>query len=107
MRLSLIGPKSMERFESPLHRNTLAELKDPHHDWHSGGSGGATVEETDGGNVVVRAFTGARTLAKGQSMELTFELLLTPCVRLNTSAHFGNQGRYFQYSHSNSLQHLP
>ena len=26
-------------------------------------------------------------------------------VRLNTTSHFGDQGRYFQYSHSNQLPH--
>lgn len=58
-------------------------------------SGGANISEADGGVAKVIAYTGVR-LEKAASFR--FELLLTPSVRLNTTAHFGDQGRYYQYS---------
>ena len=45
--------------------------------------------------------------ATSTSASFKFELLLTPCVKLNTTSHFGDQGRYFQYSSDSHASPLP
>lgn len=45
--------------------------------WNNGGKGGCDVIE-QGDTVLVRAYTGERTLAPGEELELRFRLLITP-----------------------------
>ena len=85
VRLRLTG--SAPGFESPQHLMTASDIPDG---WHNGGHGGAVV----GADGSVRAFSGARALRAGESVELRFELLLTPCKPLVPSAHWGM--RYYQ-----------
>ena len=61
-------------------------------------SGGVRIREGDSGSTNVTAFRGAKANLSTTGLTFKFELLLTPCVRLNTTSHFGDQGRYFQYS---------
>lgn len=62
-------------------------------------SGGMRVAVNAAGTNVT-AFRGANATVSSSAagMSFKFELLLTPSVRLNTTAHFGNQGRYWQFS---------
>ena len=70
-------------------------------------SGGVRIRK-GGVSTNITAFRGAKTtLSSTTGLSFKFELLLTPCVRLNTSRHFGDSGRYFQYSHSNQLPGNP
>ena len=63
-------------------------------------SGGANVSSpTDEGVVEVTAFRGS-PIPTNTMLEFSFELLLTPSVSLNTSAHFGDLGRIYQYEPS-------
>ena len=64
----------------------------PYKDWSNNGSGGCVIEEKDG-NVVLRAFTGAKTVEAGQTLHFNFGLLITPLKPLDNE-HW-NQ-RYFQ-----------
>jgi len=67
------------------------QLKPPE-SWHNGGRGGCRISESDG-RVLVRAFSGARTLEKGQSLRFEFALLVTPVKPLDAAAHF--RTRYY------------
>ena len=64
-------------------------------------SGGVRVRGSGTENVSIAAYTGAKMTIPKDGLSFKFELLLTPCVRLNTSAHFGIQGRYWQFSCTN------
>ena len=86
VRLRLTG--ATEAFESPQHLLSAADLERTA--WHNGGLGGAAVSR--GG--VVRAHSGVRTLRAGESIAFTFELLLTPCKPLDTTAHW--RQRHYQ-----------
>ncbi len=59
--------------------------------WSNGGKGGCTVTE-EGDVVLVRAYSGERTLKQGENIEFRFGLLITPVKPLDPD-HF-NQ-RYF------------
>jgi hypothetical protein len=61
--------------------------------WHN--TEGIRVTVGDAGSNVT-AYRGAKASLSASSAPLTFkfELLLTPSVSLNTTAHFGDQGRY-------------
>ena len=61
--------------------------------WHNGGRGGAVVAE-QGEAVVLRAFSGPRSLKAGQEVEFRFGLLITPVKPLDP-AHW--KWRYYHY----------
>ena len=63
-------------------------------------SGGVHVGLAEGA-VNLTAFRGAKASVGSAGLSFKFELLLTPCVQLNTTAHFGAQGRYWQFSCTN------
>lgn len=52
--------------------------------WGNNGRGGVVVEPARDGRVVVRAYTGPRTLAAGEALDFIFELYLTPFRVLDT-----------------------
>lgn len=55
--------------------------------WHNNGKGGCRVRKnTDG--LVFTAFTGSRTLKKGESLTLRFSLLPSPLKPLDSDAHW-------------------
>lgn len=64
----------------------------PYKDWSNDGLGGCLIEER-GDDVVMQAFTGAKTVTAGQKLHFNFGLLITPLKPLDNS-HW-NQ-RYFQ-----------
>jgi len=59
--------------------------------WVNGGRGGCTVTE-EGDAVVIRAFSGKRTIEAGQELHFHFGLLVTPVKPLDRG-HWGN--RYY------------
>jgi hypothetical protein len=63
--------------------------------WHNGGKGGCTVSETGGSQVLVRAYSGERTLAAGEAITFEFALLITPVKPLDTARHF--RERYYHH----------
>ncbi|MEN6536359.1 MAG: glycoside hydrolase domain-containing protein [Bryobacteraceae bacterium] len=50
--------------------------------WSNGGQGGCSIQE-EGDRVVLRAYTGARTLPAGEELVLRFGLLITPVKPLD------------------------
>ena len=60
--------------------------------WDNGGKGGCTVTEESNDVVVVRAYSGDRTLKAGETLEFCFGLLITPVKPLDP-AHW--RQRYF------------
>jgi len=52
--------------------------------WNNGGNGGCDIVE-DGDAVVVRAYTGPRELAAGETFELRFRMLITPFRRIDSN----------------------
>ena len=92
VRLRLVG--ETKAFESPQHLLSAADLAATA--WHNGGAGGATV----GRDGLVSARTGQLRLRAGESVTLRFELLLTPCKPLDTTAHWGH--RYYQVGYSDT-----
>ena len=85
MRLRLVG--DAPAFESAQHILSQSDLPSS---WHNGGNGGVYVS-TEG---LVRAFSGSRQLAPGESITFAFELLLTPCKPLDPPSHW--KQRYYQ-----------
>jgi hypothetical protein len=61
-------------------------------DWGNGGRGGCTVEETGSEVVLIRAYTGPRSVAAGEELHFNFGLLITP-VKVLDRDHW--QWRYF------------
>ncbi|MCZ7638534.1 MAG: DUF6067 family protein [Verrucomicrobia bacterium] len=52
--------------------------------WGNDGRGGVVVEPPRHGRVMVRAFSGPRTLASGEALDFIFEIYLTPFRVLDT-----------------------
>jgi len=61
--------------------------------WHNGGKGGCTITEVGDGQVLAKAFSGRRDLAKGQERTVAVARLVTPVKTLDPAAHF--KTRYF------------
>ena len=64
--------------------------------WGNEGKGGITIEDTDG-ITLVRAYSGARQMKKGEQLYYNFDLLLTPFHTLNTDFQWKTRF-YHQYS---------
>ena len=60
--------------------------------WSNGSRGGCRFGETDDA-VLLRAFSGPRTLKAGETLDFDFELLVTPFKPLNTEAQW--RDRYY------------
>ena len=61
--------------------------------WSNRGAGGASLLHSGGeaGPVVLRAFTGNRSLAAGESLEFRFDLCITPAKLPDWRDHFKNR----------------
>jgi len=68
---------------------------EPPASWHNGGRGGCSVSESSGPAVVVRAYSGKRRLAAGETVNFEFALLITPVKPLDTARHFCE--RYYHH----------
>jgi len=66
--------------------------------WHNEGRGGCSVREEPDSRVVLRATSGARSVAPGQPLHFNFALLLTPLKLLDTDGHWAS--RYYHAYHS-------
>lgn len=60
--------------------------------WGNGGAGGVTVNEKDD-RVVVSAYSGSRSMGKGETLNYDFELLITPFRSVDNKVKYGD--RYF------------
>lgn len=64
--------------------------------WHNAGRGGISLASTPGGPVQIRAFSGERELAAGESITFELALLPTPVKPLDTARHF--REHYFHHT---------
>lgn len=60
--------------------------------WDNGGKGGFSIRR-DGHHTLVSAYSGARTLAAGDTVSFDFALIVTPVKRLDTHSQFTD--RYY------------
>ena len=74
-----------ERYSRPLNTNfyQLKPLVMPR-SWWNGGKGGCDFEETDDGTILIKAYSGERTIQKGEELRFIFSLLITPFKTLDT-----------------------
>lgn len=61
--------------------------------WYNGGKGGCRIEETGKNTLLLCAFSGSRTIKKGEELYFNFRLLITPFKTLATRVHWKN--RYY------------
>ena len=59
--------------------------------WFNEGRGGIAIRELDGSRVLVRCYSGRRTLQPGQALHFDFELLLTPFRPIDTKAQWSTR----------------
>ena len=83
-----------DTYVRPLNTNfyTLKPLVMPA-SWFNGGNGGCRLAEQDASTYLVSCYSGARTLAAGETLRYDFRLLLTPFKPIDPAAQFGT--RYF------------
>jgi hypothetical protein len=82
----------------------LSSLKEsgPYRDWSNEGRGGCDVAE-EGDRVVIRAYTGRRTVAAGETLHFNFGLLVTPVKALD-KGHWS--WRYFHQEPSRPVSEI-
>ena len=68
--------------------------------WGNDGKGGIDLVTGDGGSVLTRAYSGMRTLKKGESLDFIFELYLTPFRTLDTEKQWAVRFHHPNPSHS-------
>jgi tetratricopeptide (TPR) repeat protein len=78
-----------EKYVRPLNTNfyTLKPLVMPA-SWYNGGKGGCHLAEQGAATYLVRCYSGARTMAQGESLFFNFRLLLTPFKPIDPKAQF-------------------
>ena len=78
----------------PLNTN-FYQLKPLHMppSWFNEGKGGSRLHETDAYTVLLSAFSGPRTIRRGQTLHFFFRLLITPFKALDTAGQW--RDRYF------------
>lgn len=83
-----------ERYSRPLNTNfyQLKPLVMPI-SWWNEGKGGCEFTDEDGGTFLVKAYSGERTIAKGEELRYIFSLLITPFKPLDTKAQWST--RYY------------
>ena len=83
-----------DKYIRPLNTNfyTLKPLVMPA-SWFNGGKGGCRLAEKDATTYLVSCYSGARTIAPGDTLFYNFRLLLTPFKPLDPAAQFST--RYF------------
>jgi Family of unknown function (DUF6067) len=82
--------------------NTIRKESGPYRDWANNGQGGCNVDE-EGDRVMVRAYTGARRLAAGETLHFNFGLLIT-AVKTLDKAHWS--WRYFHRGSSSPIAEI-
>ncbi len=83
-----------DTYVRPLNTNfyTLKPLVMPA-SWYNGGKGGCRLAGTDAATFLVSCYSGARTMAAGETLRYDFRLLLTPFKPIDPAAQFST--RYF------------
>lgn len=78
-----------ERYSRPLNTNfyQLKPLIMPR-SWWNEGEGGCDFEETEDGAFLIKAYSGERTIRKGERLHYIFSLLITPFKTLDTKAQW-------------------
>ena len=82
-----------DKYVRPLNTNfyTLKPLVMPA-SWFNGGKGGCRLAEKDASTYLVSCYSGARTIAQGETLHYNFRLLLTPFKPLDTAARILSRG---------------
>ena len=90
--------KDPSNYERPLVNiyYGLGRLRMPE-SWGNGGKGGIRIADRDDGSVLVTAFSGPRTLTKGETLDFGVEMLVTPVKPLDMEHHVTER-----FYHSNS-----
>ena len=83
-----------DKYVRPLNTNfyTLKPLVMPA-SWFNGGKGGCRLAEKDAATYLVSCYSGARTIAQGETLFYNFRLLLTPFKPIDPAGQF--RTRYF------------
>jgi hypothetical protein len=86
-----------ERYSRPLNTNfyQLKPLIMPR-SWCNQGKGGCDFRLTEEGTFLIRAYSGARTVKKGEELHYIFSLLITPFKPLDTKGQWSTR-YYHQY----------
>jgi hypothetical protein len=81
-----------ERYSRPLNTNfyQLKPLVMPR-SWWNEGQGGCDFFETADGTFLVKAYSGERTIRKGETLHYIFSLLITPFKTLDTKAQWSTR----------------
>jgi len=81
-----------DKYVRPLNTNfyTLKPLVMPA-SWYNGGKGGCRLAEKDASTYLVSCFSGARTMAKDETLYFNFRLLLTPFKTIDPKAQFSTR----------------
>ncbi|MEI6668033.1 MAG: glycoside hydrolase domain-containing protein [Acidobacteriota bacterium] len=81
-----------DAYVRPLNTNfyTLKPLVMPV-SWYNGGKGGCRLAEKDASTYLVSCYSGARTMAKDESLAFNFRLLLTPFKTIDPKAQFSTR----------------
>ena len=81
-----------EHYVRPLNTNFYLSkpLVEPR-SWANGGKGGCDITPNGGEQVLVRCYSGARTLARGDSLRFDFRLMITPFKPLDVQGQWATR----------------
>lgn len=92
--------KDAEYLRPPVNIHYLFRPLNLPESWSNDGRGGVMIEPAAGGCVLAKAYSGSRSLKKGETLDFVFELYLTPFRTLDTEkqwtvrfTHVGGPGR--------------
>jgi len=71
--------------------------------WGNNKKGGIDIQNT-GGSALIKAFSGSRTLRKGETFQFDFELLITPFKLINKNIQFND--RYYHSDIDTSINFI-
>ena len=93
-----------ENYERPLNTNFYQKkpLKMPP-SWYNDNKGGIDIVDGQNGTVLVKAYSGKRTMTKGESLHYNFNFAITPFHPIYTAKHWHNR-YYHQYAFLDSIQ---
>ena len=82
-----------ERYSRPLNTNfyQLKPLVMPLSWWNEGKGGCDFIETADGTTFLVKAYSGERTVKKGEKLHYVFSLLITPFKKLDTKTQWSTR----------------
>ncbi|MFE5322113.1 glycoside hydrolase domain-containing protein [Paenibacillus sp. NPDC056579] len=89
LRCRLLDPEGRRPFVNIYYKHRPLTVPDS---WHNQGKGGVRLLRQDGA-VLFRAYSGERTVGKGEELRFHFDLMITPLKPIDMSAHWSN--RYY------------